>query len=95
VQRIEIRGCLPTLLVAVIFAALVGVALTAGAAAVAVGAVIGALAALVGAVRGRLRPRPPGPRVTVDAEGPVVDVEVRERPRDGGPPSLGGPGGEP
>jgi hypothetical protein len=84
VQRIEIRGCLPTLLVGLLLAAVVGLALTFGAVAIAAGAVIGALAAVVGAVRQRLRRGPPTPRVTVDAEGPVVDVEVRERPAGAG-----------
>lgn len=89
-QRIEVRGCLPTALVLVLLAGLVGLAVITGTAVLAGVLLLGAIAAAAEAIRRRLRPRRKGPVVTVDAEGPVVEIEpVR---RDGGREGPGGTG---
>lgn len=85
-QRIVVRGgCLPTALVLVLLAGLVGLAVMTGTAVLVGTLVLGAIAAIAEAIRRRLRPRRRGPVVTRDAEGPVVEIEPvpRENDREG------------
>jgi len=89
-QRVEVRGCLPTAILLVLLVGLGVLAFMAGTAALVATLVLGAVAAAVGAIRRRLRPRRRGPIVTVDAEGPIVEVEIEPARRDSGPPSADG-----
>lgn len=80
-QRIEVRGCLPTAVVLVLLVGLGVLAFLAGTAALVATLALGAVAAGVSAIRRRLRPRRRGPIVRVDEEGPVVEIEpVRRDP---------------
>jgi hypothetical protein len=107
VQRVEIRGCLPALLVLAILAAVATAFVVAGFAlaipVVAFFFVVGVLRALWRALTGRSvghgpggagrGPPPPGTIEVVDREpvGPVVDVGPAPR-RDGLERPPGGPG---
>lgn len=84
-QRIEIRGCLPTAIVLALLVGLVTLALMTGTAVLVATLVLGAVAALVEGIRRRLRPRRRVPVVHVDAEGPVVEVEPLRPKSEKGP----------
>jgi len=80
-QRIEVRGCLPTAIVLVVLLALVAIALLAGTAVLLGTLLLAAIAAAIEGARRRLRPRRRGPIVSTDEEGPVVEIEpVRPEP---------------
>lgn len=84
VRQIQVRGCLPTLVVLVVIGAVLAAAMTASVALLAVALGAGLVAAVARWVKGTLRPRNEETPAARRAADVTIDAEVVERPEGGG-----------